>query len=139
MRRFGRGARSAPRPATHAIGLDAGTIRHRPETTGKLIDACWDGVHGSEVAVLADGRVIDAIAIEQGCHDIEQTVLAHVYRRHRVLAAPHAVWHALRLGSAVAFTAAVRRLAGRTSQRLDRDALEQGLVVVGGGSTWESP
>lgn len=263
MRRFGRGARSAPRRPSHAIGLDAGastlrlwlgaatdlaeratpvvaarTISDRPEATGRLLDVCRDvikrqlprtvrrsragfavavavpatastsgrrsvetavsemnrgqpvllmdaalaaaagagldisstvprlvldvGVHGSEAAVLADGRIIDAIAIGQGCHEIERAVLAHLYRQHHVLAAPHAAWRALRLGSAVGFTAsdvavpvrvshpelaaqlsgpaaeitaAVRRLACRSGQRIGRDTFEQGLVVVGGGAT----
>jgi rod shape-determining protein MreB len=144
----------APLAAAAGAGLDISST-----TPHMILDV---GVHGSEIAVLADGRVIDAIAIEQGCHEIEHAVLAHLYRRHHVLAAPHAAWRALRLGSAVAFTAddvavpvqvsrpelaaqlsgpateitaAVRRLACRTGQRIDRDVLEQGLVVVGGGST----
>jgi len=144
----------APLAAAAGAGLDISSSRPR-----MVLDI---GVYGGEVALLADGRILEATAIGQGCHEIEQAVLAHLYRRHRVLAAPHAAWRALRLGSAVAFTAddvavpvqvsgpelaaqlsgpageitaAVRRLALRAGQQLDRDALDQELVVVGGGST----
>jgi len=144
----------SPLAAAAGAGLDISSSAPR-----MMLDV---GVHGSEVALLADGRVIDAIAINQGCRDIEQAVLAHLYRRHHVLAAPHATWRALSLGSAVGFTAddvavpvqvsrpelaaqlivpateitaAVRRLACRAGRRFVLDTLEQGLVVVGGGGT----
>jgi rod shape-determining protein MreB len=119
------------------------------------------GVHGSEAAVLADGRVIDVVSSFVGCHDVERAVLAHVYRRHHVLAAPHAAWRALRGGTMTAFAAeddrrteirvnqaelaadlsvpiapivgAVRRVVERAASRLAADPLEGGIVVVGGG------
>jgi rod shape-determining protein MreB len=144
----------SPLAAAAGAGLDVNGV-----TPQMILDV---GVHGSEVALLADGRVIDAIAIRAGCRDIEQAVLSHLYRRHQVLAAPHAAWRALRWGSAVGFTAddvavpvqvsrpeltaqlsvpvteitaAVQRLACRAGRRTGRDALDEGLVVVGGGGT----
>lgn len=143
----------APLAAAAGAGLDISSTVPR-----LVLDV---GVHGSEAAVLADGRVIDAIAIVQGCHAIERAVLAHLYRRHHVFAAPHAAWRALRLGSTIGFTArdtavpvrvshpelaaqlsgpaaeitaAVRQLARRSGERIGRDTLEHGLVVVGGGA-----
>jgi rod shape-determining protein MreB and related proteins len=142
----------APLAAAAGANIDVGGTAPRV-----VLDV---GVHGSEVAVLADGRVIEVRGCAVGCHDIERAVLAHVFRRHRVLAAPQAAWRALRSGSMTAFDGqevrteirvnraelvadlwvpvsaiveAVRRVAERGSARLGTDALAGGVTVVGGG------
>ena len=120
------------------------------------------GVHGSEVAVLAEGRVLDAASCDAGCHDIERAVLAHLYRRHHILATPNVAWQALQAGTATilrpdgntrvalrlsgaelaveisdptaTIVSAVRRLAQRAAAVLDRDPFEHGLLLVGGGA-----
>lgn len=123
----------APLAAAAGAGIDISSTVPR-----LVLDV---GVHGSEAAVLADGRVIDAIAIGQGCHQIERAVLAHLCRRHHVLAAPYAAWRALRLGAAqlsgpaAEITAAVGQLGRRSGERIGRDTFEHGLVVVGGGGS----
>lgn len=120
------------------------------------------GVHGSEVAIVAEGRVVDAVACATGCHDIEHAVLSHLYRRHHILATPDAAWQALRAGSATiqhpdgdspiavrlngaelaieisdptaTIVSAVRRLSQRATDVLDHDPLDQGVLLVGGGA-----
>ena len=119
------------------------------------------GVHGSEAAVLFDGRVVDVVSCYVGCHDVERAVVAHVYRRHHVVAAPHAAWRALRGGALTTFVGgggnrteirvnetelaadlsvpiapivgSVRRVVQRAGSRLGTDILAGGIVVVGGG------
>lgn len=139
----------APLAAAAGSGLDiSGTAPHL------LLDV---GVHGSEVALLAEGRLRDALAISRGCQEIERAVLAYLYRRHHLRPPGQGAGHALRLtpptgGSAVPtqgchpelaarlssvvaeIAAGVWRLAGRAGQRIGHDALEHGLMVVGGGA-----
>lgn len=120
------------------------------------------GVHGSEAALVAEGRIIDALGCTSGSHHIEHAVVTHLFRRHHVLATPAMAWQALRLGAAVidgpdgdapvalplspaelaveisdptaAIVNLVRRLSDRATTLLDRDPLERGLVLVGGGA-----
>lgn len=120
------------------------------------------GVHGSEAAIVAEGRVLDAVACATGCRNIEHAILDHLYRRHHILATPNAAWQALQVGSATVVHAngdgpvairlngaelaieisdptativsAVRRLSQRAATVLDRDPLEHGLLLVGGGA-----
>jgi len=110
------------------------------------------GAHGSEVAIVAEGRVLDAVGCAAGCHDIEDAILATA----------NAAWHALRVGSATilppdddtrvamrlsaaelaveisdptaTIVSAVRRLTQRAAAVLDRDPLEHGVLLVGGGA-----
>lgn len=142
-------------PLAAAIGADVDVTTTTPRI---VLDV---GVRGSEAAVIADGRVITAVGCSVGCRDIERAVLVHVYRRHHVLAAPHAAWRALHVGSMTARAAgddrceiavnrselvadlcvplssivdAVRRVVDRGHTRLGTDSLAGGLVVVGGGA-----
>jgi rod shape-determining protein MreB len=118
------------------------------------------GVHGSEAAVLADGRVIDAVSCPVGCREIERAVLSYLSRRHHRLAQPPAAWRALRsttdleLGRDTrsdigispaelaaelhrpisAVVGAVRTAAQRASLRIGKGVLDEGIVVVGGGA-----
>jgi actin-like ATPase involved in cell morphogenesis len=91
------------------------------------------GVHGSEVAVLADGRVIDAVSCPIGCRAMERTVLSYLFRRHQVPAGPpELAKDSYRPISAV--VGAVRTVTQRASMRTGKDVLEDGLVLVGGGA-----
>jgi rod shape-determining protein MreB len=144
----------APLAAAAGAGVDTASTLPRV-----VLDV---GVHGSEAAVIAEGRVVDAAGCTEGCHDIEQAILAHLYRRHHVLATPHAGWQALRVGSATVMdprmdapyplqvsaaelaadigvpvagiVGTVRRLTERAGAVLDRDPLEHGVLLVGGGA-----
>jgi rod shape-determining protein MreB len=139
-----------------AAALGAGV-----DVTGTAPTVVLDvGVRGGEVSVVADGRVIAAAECFVGCWDVERVVVAHVYRRHHVLAAPQAAWRALQVGSMTAasggretceirvnrselaadlcvpmsaIVSTVRRAVERGSSRLGTDALSGGVVVVGGG------
>jgi rod shape-determining protein MreB len=143
-----------PLAAAAGVGLDiTGT------TPCTIVDV---GVHATDVTVLADGRVIDTLSAPVGCHDVERAVLAHVYRRHRLMASPHAAWRAIRRGTLTAFgpdsdertevqvskaelaaalclpvsaiVEAVRSTGRRGAERLATDVLAGGIVVVGGGA-----
>lgn len=144
----------APLAAALGAGVDAASTVQQV-----VLDV---GVHGSEAALIAEGRVLDAVACSEGCHDIEQAILTHLYRRHHVLATPYAAWQALRVGSATAvhprvdepiavqvspaelaaeisdptaaIVRAVRRLTERATLVLDRDPLGNGVLIVGGGA-----
>jgi rod shape-determining protein MreB len=144
----------APLAAAAGAGID---------TAGAVPRLVLDvGVHGSEVAVIGEGRVLDAVSCATGCHDIERAIVTHLYRRHHILATPYAAWQALRVGSATivnpdgerpvavrlnvaelaidisdptaTILSGVRRLAQRHAAVLDRDPLEHGVLVVGGGA-----
>jgi actin-like ATPase involved in cell morphogenesis len=118
------------------------------------------GVHGSEAAVLADGRVFDAVSCAVGCREIERAVRSYLYRRHHLLDQPHAAWWALRstadfdigrdtrgdigfkpdeLAAELhqpisAVVGAVRTASQRASLRMGKGVLDDGIVVVGGGA-----
>jgi rod shape-determining protein MreB and related proteins len=118
------------------------------------------GVRGSEAAVLADGRVVDAVSCPVGCREIERAVLSHLYRRHHVLAGPEVAWRALRsttgfdidrdAGTDIhispdelaadlhrpmsSVVGAVRTVFQRASLRIGKGVLDDGIVVVGGGA-----
>jgi len=143
-----------PQAAAAGAGLDTASVVPR-----LVLDI---GVHGSEAAVIAEGRVLDAVACAAGCHDIERAVLSHLYRRHHVLATPAAAWRALQRGSATiqhldgdgsfavrldgaelateisdpvaAIVSAVRGLSQRATAVLDHDPLDQSMLLVGGGA-----
>lgn len=144
----------APLAAAAGAGIDTASTLPRV-----VLDV---GVHGSEAAVIAEGRVLDAVGCDEGCHHIERAILTHLFRRHQVLATPHAGWHALRAGSApvtdpgedasypvqvsaselaaeistpvAGIVETVRRLTDRATAVLDRDPLEHGVLLVGGGA-----
>lgn len=144
----------APLAAAAGAGVDTASTLPRV-----VLDV---GVHGSEAAVIAEGRVLDAKGASEGCHHIEQAILAHLYRRHHVLATPQAGWQTLRVGSATVMdpredtphpvhvspaelaaeisgpvgeiVSVVRRLTERATAVLDRDPLEHGVLLVGGGA-----
>ena len=144
----------APLAAAAGAGLDTASAVPR-----LVLDV---GVHGSEVALVAEGRVLDAVGCATGCQDIEHAILRHLYRRHRILATPNVAWRALQAGSATivhpdddtpiavrlngselsveisdptaTIVSAVRRLTQRAAAVLDRDPLEHGVLLVGGGA-----
>jgi len=143
-------------PLAAAAGLGVHTASATPRV---VLDV---GVHGSEVAIVAEGRVLDAVGCAAGCHDIEDAILAHLYRRHHILATPKAAWLALQVGSATivhpdsdtpvavrlngaelaselsdptaTIVSAVRQITQRAAAVLDRDPLEHGVLLVGGGA-----
>ena len=88
------------------------------------------GVHGSEAAVLCDGRVVDVVSCYAGCHDVERAAVAHAYHRHHVLAAELAADLSVPIAPIVE---SVRRVVQRAGARLGTDILAGGIVVVGGG------
>ena len=133
------------------------------ETASTLPRVVLDvGVHGSEAAIIAEGRVLDAAGCPEGCHAVERAILTHLYRRHHILATPQAGWQALHVGAAIVTDAqvdlphrvrlspaelaadisgpiagivrTVRRLTERGASVLDRDPLEHGVLLVGGGA-----
>lgn len=144
----------APLAAAAGAGVDTASTLPRV-----VLDV---GVHGSEAAVIAEGRILDATGCSEGCRAIEQAILAHLFRRHHVLATPHAGWQTLRVGSATVLdpredaphpvqvspaelaaeisgpvgeiVGTVRRLTQRAAAVLDRDPLEHGVLLVGGGA-----
>jgi len=144
----------APLAAAAGAGLDTASAR-----PCLVIDV---GVHGSEVAVVAEGRVVDAVGCATGCRDIERAILAHLYRRHHILATPNAAWQAFHVGSATVLhldgdtpvavqvsgpelaieisdptatiVSAARRLIERAAAVPGRDPLGQSAQLVGGGA-----
>jgi rod shape-determining protein MreB len=144
----------APLAAAAGAGVDTASALPRV-----VLDV---GVHGSEAAIIAEGRVLDAAGCPEGCHAVERAILGHLYRRHHILATPRAGWQALHAGAATVTDAhedsphrvqvspaelaadisgpiagivtTVRRLTERGAAVLDRDPLEHGVLLVGGGA-----
>jgi rod shape-determining protein MreB len=142
----------APLAAAAGTGLDVTSTSPRV-----VLDV---GVHGSEAAVLAEGRVIDAVTISAGSRAIELAVLRYLFRRHQMVAGPLTAWRALgspgfdmegdpraeiqvspnELAADLSrpmstIVSAVRTLTHRAGLRLGTEALEHGIVVVGGGAS----
>ena len=90
------------------------------------------GVFGSEAAIVADGRIVEAMGCRTGCYDIERVVLTAIGSSVKV---NRAELLANLNGPISAIVNLVQRVAERGNARLETDVLRNGVVVVGGGGS----